>query len=360
LIVTIFGTIFPGIGWYTGTVQHYRFTTYQPIDAQIASTRIESSYDKHGTHYEPVIAYSYTVNGVLYQSIRLSPVGRISGDSGWAHRIVAEYPLGSTTTAWYSPADPSSAFLRRETSCFPYIFALVPFAPLGLFLIFMSLHAGRQPPPPAPVDSGWFQVAEEGTLRGRFRISAAAAFGWYLYAALVLGDYLYLTRELDVFLCVVTPICILVGLAFLIPAWRLWKLSHEFLDADLRISHRQIRLGDTVQVKLCQPVMRNLQIEQLSLGLVCLIDDKIHTAKSTTYSTSENWSEWRDLTVNRFYQAGKSIDVEGHFTVPAEVNASSPKNSREYPYYRWYLALGVITSAEPKLTVYFPVRVEAS
>jgi hypothetical protein len=57
---------------------------------------------------------------------------------GWAYRIVAQYELNATYTAYYNPADPSEAFLRRSRNIVAPIFASI-----GTLLLVAAAFAVR-------------------------------------------------------------------------------------------------------------------------------------------------------------------------------------------------------------------------
>jgi hypothetical protein len=362
-IFAIFGLGFMSIGWGLGITQQYRLATYEPVSARVLSSHVSShtSHGRHGTSttYSPVVNYVYSVKGAEYQSSRATVIN-VSSSGNWAWNIVARYPKGALTTAWYSPSDPSSAFLVHEADSFPYIFALFPaiFVAAGVWMVILSLHGGRPVAAVIAVGDGWFGVPEDGTLRGRFWINAFAAVCLYGYAGIVIGDYSYLSRKFDVFFFVASAAAGVAGLVFITPMWRYWRLWHDFLDADLRVSAEQIRPGSKVQLTLRQELVQPLEIERLSLGLVCIRDDRIRQGRGVNYTSIEDWSEWKDLAVNRSYQASGQVEVQGSFAVPAEANPSSEYRSRDYPQYRWYFELGLVADGEPQLSVYFPVRVE--
>lgn len=72
---------------------------------RVGSTRTET----------PVVTYAYHVNGTAYQGGTVRVIddrqrARLAGD---ASRTIARYPVGSTVTVFYDPADPSRAALER-------------------------------------------------------------------------------------------------------------------------------------------------------------------------------------------------------------------------------------------------------
>jgi hypothetical protein len=361
LLLFIFGLILPALGATQAILQQYRLATYQPMPALIVRTGIREHYRKRGNDYEPLIRYRYRVNDRIYEFDRVWPSGSVSRSSAWAHGIVAQYAKGTTTTAWYSPADPSSAFLIRQPQSQPYFlcFSTAFIAIMGLHLAALGLHGARRVAEPDPDERGWFRVREDGTLRGRVLINFLAALCWYGYAGLVIGHDYYVIRQLDGFFYGASIASALFGLVFLVPLWRKWRLCHDFLDADLRVSKPQFRPGDSFEIRLAQPVRKSLEIEQLSLGLRCVYDSSIGNGNRKTQKRAiEAWSEWKDLAVNRNYQAGMQLELDGHFSIPANAWPSSPPRSTDYQHYRWQFALGVIARGEPKLEVFFPITVD--
>ncbi len=137
-ILALFGLVFGGIGGSIVVREHRRLTTWQPVQATVLSTRVDEHSDSDGSTYSPVVVYRYYVHERPYTSSRVLPVSE-SRSGGWAYSIIAEYEPGAKYTAWYDPADPSAAYLRRSHSIVAPIFVGV-----GTFLIFMAVLAATR------------------------------------------------------------------------------------------------------------------------------------------------------------------------------------------------------------------------
>lgn len=69
------------------------------------------------TSYHPVIVYEYEVGGQRYRCDRLNAGSGLlhinRGADRDPQRVVDRYPVGSTVTVYYDPADPSNGALER-------------------------------------------------------------------------------------------------------------------------------------------------------------------------------------------------------------------------------------------------------
>jgi hypothetical protein len=117
--------------------EQQRLTTWLPVEATMLSKDVDENSDSDGTTYRPVVVYRYYVNDRPYTSNRVHPISQ-GRSGGWAHRIVAQYDLNARYTAWYNPADPTEAFLRRSRNIVAPIFAGI-----GAQLLVASVFAAR-------------------------------------------------------------------------------------------------------------------------------------------------------------------------------------------------------------------------
>lgn len=92
--------------------------------------------DAETQSFQPIIRYSYTVDGVTRKGRRLTPGGAESGGEGWAREMLARYPVGSATSVYYNPANPDEAVL--EASPPPLARGLLA---LGLLLMLGVVYA---------------------------------------------------------------------------------------------------------------------------------------------------------------------------------------------------------------------------
>ena len=135
--IGLFGLVFGGIGGGIMFREHQRLTTWLPVEATVLSKDVDVNSDGDGTTYRPVVTYRYFVNDRPYTSNRVHPINE-GRSGGWAYRIVAQYELNASYTAYYNPADPTEAFLRRSRNIVAPIFAGI-----GALLLVGSAFAVR-------------------------------------------------------------------------------------------------------------------------------------------------------------------------------------------------------------------------
>lgn len=95
---------------YRQAAQSWPSTTGTILISTLQSRRSGRS---HSTY--PVVGYQYTVNGQTYtsQAIKAGDQFMNVRVSGQAQTTVARYPVGSTVTVYYNPANPSESALER-------------------------------------------------------------------------------------------------------------------------------------------------------------------------------------------------------------------------------------------------------
>ena len=138
--LALFGLVFGGIGGTIMMREHRRLTTWLPVEATVLSKSVDRHSDSDGTTYSPIVVYRYSVNGRPYTSSGVLPT-KESRSGGWARRIVEEYELNRTYTAWHNPADPAQAFLRRSRSIVAAILTSI-----GALLVVVAVLVHRRAP----------------------------------------------------------------------------------------------------------------------------------------------------------------------------------------------------------------------
>ena len=84
--------------------------------------------------YEPVVEYSYRVNGREYHSTQLSFGGRVAGSEELAQAKAAQYPANTEVVVHYDPANPSNAVLDlRIAYATPLLVLTIVFFAAALF-----------------------------------------------------------------------------------------------------------------------------------------------------------------------------------------------------------------------------------
>jgi len=140
--------LFIVIGARNALHQAQRLRTYVPVPAQILTSDITSHHTSKGDRFSAQIRYAYTVDNARYTSSTLAPIdGSSSSSRSTAQDLVDAYPVGTTTTAYRSPTDPSQAFLLHQLRFVPYVFMLFPMIhfEIGLAVLLFSLGAGSTP-----------------------------------------------------------------------------------------------------------------------------------------------------------------------------------------------------------------------
>lgn len=87
--------------------------TMSRVDSRVASSRDADGYDRRYTLYDPIVQFTYSVDGRELQGNRLARVAISS--SGVPD--ISRYPAGQEVLVFYDPNDPRTAYLevRRST-----------------------------------------------------------------------------------------------------------------------------------------------------------------------------------------------------------------------------------------------------
>jgi len=99
--------------WAGRIIRRYRLAQkWQKVPAVILKSSLRVSSDSDGTSYIPEFAYSYSVNGVEYQSTAHSHGLPLHGDQEQTNRkLVESLPVGSIVSIAVSPENPALAVL---------------------------------------------------------------------------------------------------------------------------------------------------------------------------------------------------------------------------------------------------------
>lgn len=95
---------------YRQSTQTWQSTTGTVVMSSVQRKRTGRSYSNY-----PVVVYLYQVNGQQYQSQRIKAGEQFLNVrlSGQAEATVRKYPIGSTATVYYNPANPAESVLER-------------------------------------------------------------------------------------------------------------------------------------------------------------------------------------------------------------------------------------------------------
>ena len=107
-------------GWQV-LEQERQLFIYQPVEATIIEGHVNGERDPSGSfNYTPVLRYRFELAGADHVSIRFSSEP-MTGSLEWARGVVAEYPPGSTTTAYADPRQPADSFVVLSWSWSPWL-----------------------------------------------------------------------------------------------------------------------------------------------------------------------------------------------------------------------------------------------
>ncbi len=96
---------------YRQSTQTWHNTTGTVLMSSVQWKRTGNS----GSTTYPVVVYQYEVNGQRHQSQRIKAGEQFLNVriSGQAEATVQKYPIGSTVTVYYNPANPAESVLER-------------------------------------------------------------------------------------------------------------------------------------------------------------------------------------------------------------------------------------------------------
>jgi len=93
--------------WYASRlVRDWPSTT-----GKVTSSRVVSNYSMRGL---PRVTYTYEVDGKRHTGFRVSPGGAVTGGT-YTQGILTSFPEGKDVTVYYNPANPSQAFLDKNS-----------------------------------------------------------------------------------------------------------------------------------------------------------------------------------------------------------------------------------------------------
>lgn len=173
--------------WGVGKLQQARDSRDWPQAEGIVT---ESAFREERRDNNPVVLYTYTVEGKTYTSRQISfDVFDKPGGKGRVESILARYPVGQKVTVYRHPNDPATAILEPEDYA-PFLQPLL-FGVLFLFggvmtlvLVIRQLLYGR----PSP---------RQGIPRWRLLLAAATS-SVVIYAILVVVSFGSAVREIHV------------------------------------------------------------------------------------------------------------------------------------------------------------------
>lgn len=176
--------LLPGsIGAWAAWTEHQRIETWQAVPARVLVSEVRT---------RALLRYRYESDAGRLESERVYP-GPIASTAGETDELVARYPVGTATTAWHDPYDPSRAFLVPAHGFLPYLILLgaSPIFALAASMAAGALRAGG--PDVAPLrkaGGGWREVSVVRPSRVLRNGAAGALAVFGVFGIVVFGTYL--------------------------------------------------------------------------------------------------------------------------------------------------------------------------
>ncbi len=363
-LFTIVPLIFVGVGGYLAWSQHHKITTFVPVTATVLSKEVErhTSRDSDGrtsTSYEPVVKYRYQVDGQTYTCDVVTPLDD-SGSSRWAHELIGRYQVNEETEAYHNPKEPHEAFLAKQYSFFPYIFVLFPMLFLAVGAgVAVGTGMGRRRSEPWPVSGDWYELDPTTRIAHRRQAALIVACIWHVVGILTWGHYFRVAEPpygLDA--GIFTLIYELIGLAPVGMFIYYFRLGRILRDADLLINTQQLVVGEPITVRVEQEFYTSLQIEELSVGLVCEKTTKTRSGSKTTVSSHACYEDRAPVLPAQQVGPGAPVSGEHEFRVPPNAEPTSPPGYKAYPRYAWRIEVQTKIPGQPDYRAKFPVTVQ--
>jgi hypothetical protein len=341
--------------------QHRKITTSRPVEVTVLSVGVRKhvSHGKSGTStsYEPVVEYRYEVEGRARTGRSVFP--RVQrGKSRWANEIVDRFPPGSVQQGFYVPGAVHEAFLIPRYSFEPYALMIVPVGALALAVFLAYLIVKPPPEPPLPRSDGWHAVAPSKTIGRKLAASLAMAAVSHGAALFILGHFFVVAGPT----CEIGPIvftAIYEG-AGMIPvalALYFYLLGRSVANAEVSMNTEKPQLGGEVAIRAEQEARRELEVNEVRVGLVCHESKKVRRGSKTTVSTTVRWQQWETALRDRSVYQGDTLKAEVRLPVPAAGEPSTPPGQKGYPRYRWSIALRTKITGGPDYQAEFPITV---
>jgi hypothetical protein len=104
-----------GAGFMMRTAWQVRRWPRVPGVILSASLKHSRAADEEAESFQPLVRYSYTVDGVKREGRRLALRGTDAGGSeSWAREVLARYPVGKPISVFYNPANPDEAAIEAS------------------------------------------------------------------------------------------------------------------------------------------------------------------------------------------------------------------------------------------------------
>ena len=117
------------------------------VPGTITKSEVQVFKRDGNTHYQPDIAYSYTVDGRKYSASKITVGdGSLDNNVTKAKRLQAEYPVDKEVDVYYDPDLPESAVLQPGTKSGDLMLAGISaiFFFVGLLAVYQGVKAKRR------------------------------------------------------------------------------------------------------------------------------------------------------------------------------------------------------------------------
>jgi len=355
--------IFLAIGAQQILSERRKINTYQPIKATVISSKVETrtSTDSDGnrsTSYEPVVTYTYSLDGKNYQCDDALPISGYSAGRFWARSIVKQFPSGKRTTAFFNPEDPNQAFLIKEYSYLPYVFVQFP---LLFLMVGVTVGLAFRPPKrklaPPKIDRGQqYRLRPKRSLFRR-RLAAFVITGiWWGIGLATSGHYFLMAGNYETLGLIITPIYFAIGLIPMGMFIYYWLQGRTLSEPSVYTSVDRFTVGEPFEIDVKLPMRINTDINKLEVALVCDTHTRSRSGNKTSYASHESFKDAVTIMENEHTRADEVIGDRHTFTVPADKPATTIHSG--YPAHEWSIQIELDIPGRPDYKGAFPIPVD--
>jgi len=305
--------------------------SWQEVPCKILESKVGSHSGKNGPTYSVDVTFSYNVNGGEYRSDRYRFFGGSSSGYKSKEAEVKRYPVGSTSTCYVNPADPTDAVLNRGFHA-GMLFGLLGliFLLIGLGILFGTRRSGsagsrRQsiaglpnlpnlPAPPAAPVAGALELESASTPIGKFLGALILAVLWNGITSVFVGMAIssWSKKKPEIFLTIFITPFVLVGIGMIA------FVFHSLLNLlnpriRLSVSSGSVPLGGKLDARW-RFTGRSNRIKHLKITL-----EGTEKAKYTRGTdTREDTHVFASIPVVDTTDARQIAEGQAQFTVPAD------------------------------------------
>jgi hypothetical protein len=109
---------------------------------QVQGTILRSEVRFTGELYEPIVEYSYEVDGSVHKGFTVKQPLVLFNWRGPAARLVTRFPVGAAAPVFVDPTDPRKAVLLLERDSRQFLLLLATFAVLAVIVLVGWLSKG--------------------------------------------------------------------------------------------------------------------------------------------------------------------------------------------------------------------------